>query len=85
MSTSPREGSANGLEEKPRLSEHEKKANHIASGECSASSRSMVSNVAMANCSMQSKSVDKQFAKASTASLNWYLDWKAKGEVRVLS
>jgi len=37
MSTSPaREGSANagssnGLEEKPRLSEHEKKANHIAS------------------------------------------------------
>ena len=37
MSTSPREGSANagssnGLEEKPRLSEHEKKANHIASG-----------------------------------------------------
>jgi len=24
-------GSANGLEEKPRLSEHEKKANHIAS------------------------------------------------------
>jgi hypothetical protein len=44
MSTSPaREGSANagssnGLEEKPRLSEHEKKANHIASGKkCSAS------------------------------------------------
>jgi hypothetical protein len=40
MSTSPaREGSANagsanGLEEKPRLSEHEKKANHIASGMC---------------------------------------------------
>jgi heteromeric Ino2p/Ino4p transcription factor len=38
MSTSPREGSANagssnGLDEKPRLSEHEKKANHIASGE----------------------------------------------------
>jgi hypothetical protein len=38
MSTSPaREGSANagssnGLDEKPRLSEHEKKANHIASG-----------------------------------------------------
>ena len=39
MSTSPaREGSANAgssngnLEEKPRLSEHEKKANHIASG-----------------------------------------------------
>lgn len=38
MSTSPaREGSANagsanGLEDKPRLSEHEKKANHIASG-----------------------------------------------------
>jgi hypothetical protein len=38
MSTSPtREdsanaGSSNGLEEKPRLSEHEKKANHIASG-----------------------------------------------------
>ncbi|KAH7391246.1 hypothetical protein BKA64DRAFT_746816 [Cadophora sp. MPI-SDFR-AT-0126] len=37
MSTSPpREGSANpgstnGLDEKPRLSEHEKKANHIAS------------------------------------------------------
>jgi len=37
MSSSPtREGSvnagsANGLEEKPRLSEHEKKANHIAS------------------------------------------------------
>jgi len=37
MSTSPaREGSANagssnGLEDKPRLSEHEKKANHIAS------------------------------------------------------
>ncbi len=42
MSTSPREGSANagssnGLEEKPRLSEHEKKANHIASGRRSAS------------------------------------------------
>ena len=40
MSTSPtREGSANAgssngnLDEKPRLSEHEKKANHIASGE----------------------------------------------------
>lgn len=38
MSTSPaREGSANAgsansLDEKPRLSEHEKKANHIASG-----------------------------------------------------
>jgi len=39
MSASPaREGSANAgssngnLEEKPRLSEHEKKANHIASG-----------------------------------------------------
>jgi hypothetical protein len=39
MSTSPaREGSANAgssngnAEEKPRLSEHEKKANHIASG-----------------------------------------------------
>lgn len=39
MSTSPaREGSANAgsnndaVEEKPRLSEHEKKANHIASG-----------------------------------------------------
>jgi heteromeric Ino2p/Ino4p transcription factor len=39
MSTSPaREDSANAgssngnLEEKPRLSEHEKKANHIASG-----------------------------------------------------
>ncbi|PBP25880.1 hypothetical protein BUE80_DR003132 [Diplocarpon rosae] len=33
MSTPPREaeGSANGLDEKPRLSEHEKKANHIAS------------------------------------------------------
>jgi len=46
MSTSPtREGSANaggggssnggnGADEKPRLSEHEKKANHIASGVC---------------------------------------------------
>lgn len=42
MSTSPgqgREASVNGsatsnnVEEKPRLSEHEKKANHIASGE----------------------------------------------------
>ncbi|OWP02288.1 hypothetical protein B2J93_1250 [Marssonina coronariae] len=35
MSTPPREGEgpANGLDEKPRLSEHEKKANHIASGE----------------------------------------------------
>jgi len=39
MSASPaREGSANAgssngnVEEKPRLSEHEKKANHIASG-----------------------------------------------------
>jgi hypothetical protein len=49
MSTSPaREGSANagssnGLEEKPRLSEHEKKANHIASGKkCSASSAPIV-------------------------------------------
>ena len=40
MSTSPaREGSVNAgssngnLDEKPRLSEHEKKANHIASGQ----------------------------------------------------
>ena len=40
MSTSPaREGSANAgssngnLDDKPRLSEHEKKANHIASGQ----------------------------------------------------
>lgn len=44
MSTSPaREGSANAgssngnLDEKPRLSEHEKKANHIASGKACSS------------------------------------------------
>jgi hypothetical protein len=53
MSTSPREGSANagssnGLEEKPRLSEHEKKANHIASGKCSASSNRIVPGLTVA-------------------------------------
>jgi hypothetical protein len=54
MSTSPREGSANagssnGLDEKPRLSEHEKKANHIASGKCPASSTPIVLGLAVAD------------------------------------
>jgi len=79
MSTSPpREGSANpgsanGLDEKPRLSEHEKKANHIASGtslHCLISSptRSQVTN----HFFPQNKSADKLSAKVSTVSQSSY-------------
>jgi hypothetical protein len=91
MSTSPREGSANagssnGLEEKPRLSEHEKKANHIASGKKpSAPLPLILSGLAAANFAMQSRNVDKQSAKASTDLPNWSLDWKVKAEAKALS
>ena len=67
MSTSPaREGSANagsnnGLEEKPRLSEHEKKANHIASGLSSPTMSILVTD----SLGQQNKNADKLSAKAS--------------------
>lgn len=86
MSTSPpREGSANpgsanGLDEKPRLSEHEKKANHIASGEFTLYSLSQISYAIArfgygqwADCNLKNKSADKLSARASIDSLNWYL------------
>jgi hypothetical protein len=73
MSTSPaREGSANagsnnGLEEKPRLSEHEKKANHIASGlplSCHVHF-GLFSQGGANGLDQQNKNADKLFAKAS--------------------
>jgi hypothetical protein len=91
MSTSPREGSANagssnGLEEKPRLSEHEKKANHIASGKKASAPLPLIfSGLAAANFAMQSRNVDKQSAKASTDLPNWSLDWKVKAGAKALS
>ena len=79
MSTSPKregsanEGSSNGnLEEKPRLSEHEKKANHIASGTfpppLSLPSLPLPFSHLIVNTHSQNKNADKQSAKVSTAS-----------------
>ena len=62
MSASPREGSANagsanGLEEKPRLSEHEKKANHIASGKGSQldTLRAALRTLSVTNCAYRAE------------------------------
>jgi hypothetical protein len=82
MSPSPaREGSANAgsssgnLEEKPRLSEHEKKANHIASGSYSFPSDSYLIirfhalvAPAMLTVNRQNISAAKSFARVSTGS-----------------
>lgn len=97
MSSPAREGSANAgssngnLEEKPRLSEHEKKANHIASGitpivqYCHCFLLDGIwSKEVMSKSILQSKSADKQFAKASIDSLSLFLDSKGKAEVKAL-
>lgn len=94
MSTSPaREGSANAgssngnQDEKPRLSEHEKKANHIASGKiypfCIPANHASL--VIVANIKFQSRNADKQSAKVSIALPSWYQDWRDKDGARVLS
>lgn len=81
MSTSPaREGSANAgssngnLDEKPRLSEHEKKANHIASGLYPSSSLLFLGVLWARLTGQQNKSAGKQSAKASIDSPNSYRD-----------
>jgi hypothetical protein len=94
MSASPtREGSANAgssngnLDEKPRLSEHEKKANHIASGIylCLQPLRGLPTHLRPTNLVLKNKSVDKQSVKASTVLRSWYPAWRAKAGVKVWS
>jgi hypothetical protein len=89
MSTSPaREGSANAgssngnLDEKPRLSEHEKKANHIASGSYGSVQQLFDLPRWRLMFAEQNKSAVKQSAKASIASPNSYRGWRDKEEAR---
>lgn len=97
MSTSPmrdsnEDGSNGNLDEKPRLSEHEKKANHIASGMLSSflfvvfvihwfCSARVQCSIAGAN-STQSRNADKRSVRASIGSRRLCRASRARAEVR---
>lgn len=70
-------GQANGLDagEKPRLTEEEKKQNHIASGKLAPFRLSLIKTLA-SRCSRaaQNKNDGRPSAKASIAYVSWYLD-----------
>lgn len=69
-------GQANGLDagEKPRLTEEEKKQNHIASGKLAVLPLMIQPLASRCSRTAQNKSDGKPSAKDSIAYVSWYLD-----------